>query len=306
MSKKILWLTTSSMNVEPVIDSLESCGFDIQIEKVNFDSVAENYFFDEQLYVDVAQRKPDAVFYIGSLEGPYLARPHVFQMIRDFTPIVNFVFDGACPNGWPTLKKFRENKCFTITVNIDGNQDWPKGENDMTTLCPIDPRPYNKQVEKSVKVGFCGGSASSDRAALLKRLEAEGLIERQERDESAGSYPKYADFMLKCQAVVNMAKSGSGQSMQVKARVVEAGLASACLLEPKGSPTKNWLKPDVEYLEYSNTEDLMAIIRVLSLKDSSMAERIGKALHKRVTSDYSPTAIFTKIFQKIGLEVSGK
>lgn len=300
MSKKILWLTTSSMNIEPVIGSLEAAEFDIDIEHYRYDHVQEGTFFDEDLTLKVGSVRPDLVFYIGSLEGPYMARSHVYHNIQEICPIVNIVFDGGCPFGWPALKKFREDKCFSVVVNIDGNQDWPKGENDMTTLCPIDPRPYAKVAEKSIPFGFYGGSTSDDRAELLKKLKELKLIETAERDERLGSYQAYADFMLKCRMVLNMAKTGSGKTSHVKARVIESGLARACLLEPKDSPAKNWFKPGIDYLEYSSVDQLEDL--VLSLDAADMQD-VAESLHKKVITDHSPEKFYRKIFEKVGLEV---
>lgn len=290
------------MNTEPVIDALSSVrGFDLEIERFRFDEVPEDKFFDEDLIQESFKRKPDAVFYIGSLEGPYLPRPHIFKEIQKTCPIVNFIFDGACPNGWPALKKFREEKCFTSSVNIDGNQDWPKGENDITILCPIDPRPYEKTLEKVIRVGFCGGASSLDRSALFSELQECGLITIPMRDESLGSYSYYADFMLRCKSVVNMAKTGSGQSMHVKARVVEAGLAKCCLFEQEGSPTKNWFKPGVDFLEYKNVSHLKELIKEMRDKPKAM-QSLGESLHRKVMADHSPKISFGRIFEKIGLE----
>lgn len=304
--KKVLWLTTASMNIEPVMNSLASVeDFDLEIDHFMFEGLNGKGGLDEAILFEVQKSKPDVIFYIGAVAGPDVPLPATFNAVQKQAPLVHMVFDGGCPDWWSLLKHYREKKCFSLTVNIDGSHDWPKSDGDITILCPIDPRPYNREVEKDIRLGFYGSSNCDERREVLEALSGLGLVTR-ERNETFGSYEPYADFMLRTKIVVNMAGTGSGKATHVKARVIESAYAGACLLEPKHSPTSRWFKPsphrlgcpDYDYIEYSSSHHLVEILNNL---EEETAKAVGLNLKGRVLAEHSPLQVYSKIFYKLGV-----
>lgn len=90
--------------------------------------------------------------------------------------------------------------------------------------------------------------------------------------------------------------------MQVKGRVIESGLAGACLLENKGAPTDGWFTPGVEYLEYGDQFEAEQIIRRLE-NEPAETQAIGDALRRRILAEHTPKHFWSTIFKRIGFEV---
>ncbi len=72
-------------------------------------------------------------------------------------------------------------------------------------------------------------------------------------------YEQNAEFYKNCQAVLNVAYT-SGERLQCKARAIEAALAGCLLFETSGSPTQEWLRPEIDYLTYNSPEEVRATV----------------------------------------------
>lgn len=300
---KIIWLTTSSINTEPVIGSLECIREpDWEIEIVRYDAYGEGKT-DEVMIQKTLEYSPDVILYISTAGGPYLPAIDTFKRLRDIATIVHICCDASCPDWHLLLKQYKANECFDLTMNIDGCDIWPHDDKDLTLLCPIDTRPFLKSpinfdnfASRSIHCGFSGGIGSPHRRDTVGYLIANSALKiNQIREESLGTYQKYADFMAQCKIALNMSLSGSERSKQVKGRVIETALAGACLLEDKGSATSDWFIPGTDYIEYENNEHALEIINGLYDNDSTIF-RYAENLHRKVMTEHSPKIFWTKIF----------
>jgi hypothetical protein len=284
MAMKILWLSTGTINCDPIIGSLES------IKKPDWEITIHNYFTHG---LDFTQHY-DLILYISVSAGPHLPTiTHLKEIKKHTSKFVHLCFDAACTDWHPLLELYRKEECFDVTINIDGNDMWPKGPRDFTWLAPIDPR-YFIPTEKITECGFCGGCASGVRQEIISYLKDKLLITAHERVDAILNYNEYATFMCQCKMVVNMSQSGSGMQ-QVKARVIEAGLARACLFEPTHSVTSTWFTPEIDYVEYLDKEDLAYRIEVLK-KRPEIVKIIANNLHKKVSIMYCPEVFWKKVF----------
>lgn len=295
---KILLLTTGSINTEPVQGSLESYmeeGWELEL--CNYSNNP-----NEVIVTKALQSLPELIIYFSVAAGPSLPSIETFKVIKDIAPLVHICFDASCPDWHPLLKNYIENECFDLTVNIDGNFTWPQGDKDFTALCPIDPRPYKKMdsnygryTSRTVHCGFAGGTGSKDRQEMISYLQQNGAIKVMQRDERYGTYQNYADFSMQCKNILNMSACGSGKARQVKARVLEAGMSHALLLEERGSATKNWFKAGQDYLEYTTKEEALELIEGL-MDNEATSYSYAENLHAKVIKHHNANLFWSKVF----------
>jgi hypothetical protein len=289
---KVLWITNESMALEPVVNSLTSVThWNLEITHHFYSKLVPSYSYVEAL-------NPDVVFYIGAAEGPLKMPADMFATIREhICPVVHLCCDGACPDWWPSIQQYRKANAFTFQVNMDGSSYWPSSGNDLTTLMPLDPRPYDKTVEKDILLGFVGGTGSKERSDAIRELGS--LVTVGPRCERYGTYQDYADFMLRCKFVVNFARSGSGKTWHVKNRVREAGLAKCILLEQTNPITRQWF---VDYFEWRSVEDIRTMIKESESKDAEKCLDVSRmSLHRQVTETRNPELFWLRIFSKLGM-----
>lgn len=233
--------------------------------------------------------KPDFIIMFAFGEGPFCPNPDRIRLIKAKFPIVYIATDGACRGLWPTLRYFKQADCFTKTVNIDGSYEWPEGTVDLVTLSPLDQKRYQIAQPfhyRAVKLGFMGGQGAEWdlRRTVSNELISRGVLTLGGRDETWGSAPKYTDFMLSCQAVINFPQTGLG-NVHVKARALETGLAGALLLEHSSSILKNYFIPDEEYFEWNTCDDVVRILELPSGIRQSMANRYSNKVYELTNPD---------------------
>lgn len=295
---KLLFLSTSSMNTQPVIESLDGQGHDVHVFR--FDRVTPP---PDRAMLDIVDLKaPDLVLYIGSTGGPHLPSASTFWRIKQRCPIVAIAFDASDASWQPRLAEYHEYGCFSMIVNIDGNDNWPKTGLDFTTLTPINRHFYDNQrplIERPIKFGFAGGYASPSRRTYIEYLQRHANLVVPQRNEQYGSYQSYADFMCKCRIMLNVPFSGSDNSNQVKGRVIEAGLAGNVLLEHVDSAAEAWFKPGVDYQTYETPADAAEQMKRL-LDDPQEMKRLAANLQNRV-KHYMPKKFWAEIFRRAGV-----
>jgi len=146
-----------------------------------------------------------------------------------------------------------------------------------------------------LKLGFAGGFGC--RSDMLNYLTGRGELEWFSGSPNR-PYEEMCMFYTRCRAIVNSAKTGSGQRWHVKGRVIEAGLAGAVLIESAEAPTKDWFEPGRDYLTWSQFED---IVNLANRTDPEM-QAIAQRFHDRVLQEHSAQAFWGNVFKDIGLQ----
>lgn len=328
---KLLWLSTSSMQLEPIIKSLDYsmtkllftsvssmnlepivCGLEkaikpkIDFELYKFDDGKEAQYHysgevDHNILRKVQQYKPDVVIYSGPAEGNCLPMNSTFEEIRKNAKTVCLVCDGGCPNWHPLLDVYKRENIFDLVINIDGNHDWPKRSNDLTFWGLIDPSYYAKASKKDIDLGFAGGNGSKHRRDALEKLKRYGLVVPA-RSEQWGTYQEYADFMLRCRMVVNFPETGSGKAMHLKYRIIESGLAKCCVFEKSNPVTKRYFTPGEDYVEYEDLDDLEEKIKK-ALTNPDDVENKAIALKVKVERKYLPVRAWQEVFNSLKMTI---
>ena len=238
---------------------------------------------------------PDIIFYIGAMKGLGNPRAETYQELRRIAPTVNFCSDAADTPWHPVLATYARLKCFDLQVSIDGAAEAPV---DFTTLTPVDPRPFdievNHELRKDIRFGFSGSVGRwNGRSEIVKSLEWFGGLTVRHR-QSGDTYHDHARFMRRCRMILNISATGSGHRNHIKGRVLEAGWAGCALLESEGSPIGNWFPSDC-YLTYRDPREAAEIVRDT---DDATIDRYAKRLSEEVRTRFHPKIIYTDILKR--------
>jgi hypothetical protein len=289
---KAAFITTSTDNCNPIVGGWES--FNETPAWTRYQEGASEPD-DAHLLPFVKAAAPDVVFYIGAAYLPGNPRIETLQSIRKLAPFVHICFDGGDNPWWPTMAEYREAGCFSRQVNIDG-ANCPTA--DLTTLVPVDPRPYAGDYTKRRKAGFAGFTANTYRGSIINPLVQHGLVELRHRKTGYknNDYDDFAKWLCETGITVNTAVTGTEWRRHVKGRVIEAGLAKCCLLEDDQSPTKNWFTPMVDYIPFGTPEEAAYIIKHMP---EQQARTIGESLHAKIHEQYSAKTIYEAMLKEL-------
>lgn len=292
---KAAFITTSTNNCDPVVGGWESFN-DVPIAWIRYNEAAAAPD-DAHLLQFVQEAAPDVVFYIGAAWLPGNPRIETLQAIRKMAPSVHICFDGGDSPWWPKMEEYRKMGCFSRQVNIDGAV-CPTA--DVVTLCPIDPRPYERNYTgvKPRRAGFAGFVGNTYRGSIVNPLVMQGLMELRHRKSGYknNDYEEFAKWLCDTRCTVNTAITGTVMRRHVKGRIIEAGLAGVCVLEDGDSPTKNWFTPMHDYIPWNSVDDVAFWLR--TMQDSEM-ERIGRNLRETVSEKYSAKAIYQSMIKDL-------
>lgn len=302
---KLLFTSVSSMNLEPIVCGLEKAikpKIDFQLYRYDEGKEAQ-YHYDGEVDHNILKRfdsyKPDVVIYSGPAAGKCLPMNDTFAEMRKTAKVIALVCDGGCPNWHPLLQTYKDENLFDLIVNIDGNHDWPRRAHDLTFWGLIDPSYYNKTVEKTVPLGFAGGTGSKHRRDVLERLNR-FRIELPNRNESWGTYQDYADFMLRTRAVINFPQTGSGKTTHLKYRIIESGFARCCVFEQSNPITKRYFDAGRDYVEYESVEHLQMLLEKTTEEEMRVC---AKNLFDKVHKNYLPIRAWQTVFDSLDVKL---
>lgn len=283
---KAVFLTTKTADCINHVSAWESVFGKAEQVTFNHEGIRNDH-----VLIDAAKAiKPDVIFYIGAMKGLGNPRPETYQELRLVAPMVNFCSDSADKPWHPVLATYARMRCFDLQVGIDGPFDAPV---DLSTLTPVDPRPFDIDVEKDIRFGFSGSVGKwNGRSEIVKSLEWFCGLNVLHREGTP--YIDHARFLRRCQIVLNISLTGSGLKHHIKGRVLEAGWAGCALLESEGSPIGNWFPSDC-YMIYRNPKEAADMVRDI---DDATIDRYAKRLSEEVRTRYHPKMIYMEILKR--------
>ena len=277
--------------------------------KIPHDLSHERVNCDAEIINEVQLFAPDLILYISAWGSTFSPSFETLRRIRAIAPLVHLLFDGADPPWWGPLREMEKADLFDLTVNIDGNYNWPGGNkwvglgviNGLTLLTPISPSfypaPYVRFDERPFPIGYAGNIGGFMRKGVVERLQQENMpFVLKTRDNSP--YGDYASFLSHCRIVVNVPFTGSGQRKHVKGRVIESAMANACFLEWSNPSLRDWFTPRLEFEEYENADHCVEMCRFL-IPQIKRCEEIANALHERVMREHSPGIFWEQVFDHV-------
>lgn len=292
---KAAFITTSTDNCDPVVGGWSS--FNETPAWTRYNEAASSPD-DDHLLPFIRDAAPDVAFYIGAAWLPGNPRPETLAAIRELVPFVHICFDGGDAPWWPKMFEYRSAGCFSRQVNIDG-ASCPTA--DLTTLVPIDPRPYaavSAGIVKTRRAGFAGFVGNTYRGSIINPLVQQGLLELRHRRPGYknSDYKDFARWLCETRITVNTAITGTVMRRHVKGRLIEAGLAKCCLLEDALAPTSRWFEPEVDYIPMGSSDEAVYILRHLSDAD---ADKYAANLHAKVTTRYTARSIYEAMLKDL-------
>jgi Glycosyl transferases group 1 len=302
---KVVVLRTYSLSCVPIYEPLRALGHEI-VEIVYCPEKGPVSHAELPSMIDAAA--PDWTLMIGQHDDglTFVPPPHILAEIAGKRPTVHLCCDGSERVWWPQLESYRECVPFALHVNIDGVRTGFFAEHGLTTLCPIDATPFAARrplMSRAVRVGFCGGwgddgthSRGSAVAELLRRGVPVHAVKRPFVD-----YADYRQFLMTCRCVWNHAATGTDDHMHVKARVVEAALAGALLLEQDGSPAQDWFVPGEDYLTWRDADDVAAVARFVE-NSPNQADRIASRLTAKVVARHAAAPFWRQVLAQAGIK----
>lgn len=304
---KSLVLSTSSNETDKYSDGLKRFG---EMTRITYDQLGHS---ESMMLAKVRECAPDLIVYIGTRWGQQPSQAALARINSSIAPMVHICSDAADPPWHDLLRMYHTNACFSLQVAIDGSRKWPLADTQMTALTPVDPAtfpPFKPHAERGIACGYAGNPGSgngSKRTGMLSALLAfppvGTLIDLRIRSNLPNTYEAYCDYLGKCRMSLNIAFSGTEATLQVKGRVIESGLAGACLLETKGAPTSDWFTPGADYLEYADQFEAEKIIRQLA-NEPEATQAMGESLRTKVLNEHTPEKFWNRIFDRIGLNVT--
>jgi hypothetical protein len=301
---RILWLTPSAMVCEWMLGSLESLGNEHIIYPYHYEEHGSPP--DDGMLLNAGFYKLDLIVYISVAAGPFLASVTTLKHLRTVAPTAHLCFDASDPGWAERLAEYRANDVFTTAINCDG-APWPKGPNDETLWCSVDPRPFGDPLpwaERDIAFAFHGAHRNPNRFNIVSPLVAHSGLVVPARDDRYGTYGAYAAFLRRAKIVLNIAFSAGGHhgnqpmTKQLKARVLECAYAGACLLETRGSAAAEWFVPGEDFLTYETWEEAAHVVATAS---EEYLQECAANLRKKVLERMSPRIFWNKVFERAGV-----
>ena len=209
------------------------------------------------------------------------------------------VFDGW---GMPQIEEFNDkgfadlHVCWGAEKNLNSQYDnliWLWAPQDETLYYPMD------EDSRSVNASFLGSPRYSERQRYLTYLLTNGIevhIGGGQREEGL-SASRYAEIMRHSKISLNFPEGPEGYD-QCKGRVWEILATKSLLLERKNNAIKNFLTPNVHYVEFENEQDLVEKIQYYldNEKERSYIAQKGYDVYKE---KYNATTFWNTIMEKL-------
>lgn len=252
---------------------------------------------DWQLLEAVESVKPDVVFYIGANDAPGNPKIGTLKIAKQTAKMVNVCSDAADKPWHKYLEGYARKGCFDLQVSIDGAKNAPV---DLATLTPIDPKPFEGDLTKTIRCGFSGSVGKhNSRSEIVLALSWFGGLTVRDRVKVDG-YDNHVEFLKRCRMILNISYTGSGLAHHIKGRVLEAGWAKAALLESEGSPIGEWFPKDC-YITYRSPKEAAEIIADLpDAEIDNAAARLAEEVRKR----FRPEMIYDEILQRLNVDTA--
>ena len=267
---------------------------------------------DTNIKRSVLCNEPDVCAFSG---GGLSRQPSIdtLKWIKTKCRSVFIGWDAACPDWWPNLKAFREQKVFDLTTAVDGV---PGTDVDYVSLSPMDvdrwdetitcvpragmPRFVSNLPNRDIELGFGGGISDDHPRARLYRQLAD-VVTVRDKGNPPGPDAEYVRFVKRCWATLNSSWIGDPRRQMVrhvKGRCIEAALGGSALFEAKGSPLAHWFEPGVDYFEFDEERprDILDVIR-RSDYHAECTLRAGR-MRTKVLERYHPSKFWSKVLDQ--------
>lgn len=172
--------------------------------------------------------------------------------------------------------------------------------NGMALWVPINTEMFHPEEPRDIDILYASGR--SNKTLPAQWIQASGLPVTWRAGQREEHLPmqEYAALYRRAKICVNFAQDNEGSAPQVKCRVWETLAAGALLLEQRNTETPGWLRPGVDYVEFSNPIELADRARYY-LKHDDERRKIASSGYQQFNQRYSPA-----LWWNVALAWSGK
>jgi len=158
---------------------------------------------------------------------------------------------------------------------------------------------YDSKGERDIPISFVGRLSKKGRKEKIAALkEADiGFYHTGGQQEHPIPFEEVASICRRSKIIVNFSASPSGNP-QVVARVMEATLSSAMLLEEDNPETRRLFDPMVDYVPYKGVDDLVEKARYY-LEHEDERAAIAESGCQRATENYNNVVFWKTVFNRV-------
>ena len=210
------------------------------------------------------------------------------------------LFDGW---GLPQVEDLNSKELADLHVCWGSERNVEDIENLIWLWAPQDETMYHPDEEKTINTSFLGSPRYEERQRYLTSLLTGGVeifIGGGQREEGL-SASQYAENIRKSKISLNFPSGPDGYD-QCKGRVWEILATKTLLLERANEATKNYLKPNVHYVEFTSEEDLKEKINYY-LENDKEREQIALKGHEEYKKKYTSDIFWSKIMKRCKIEL---
>jgi hypothetical protein len=314
MTKKILFVCERWCDANPemgltnhyhnLFGALKRSKLDVEFKVVHFDEarLVYNSHIDNILPKVAKQFQPDII--MVSLLGKYPFNPtmNCLDQVRKQTKSKLCFIWCDTGNDWGKPQIQGIGNIADLHISWDVPADEPVCSNHINLWTPEDPKLFYFEQNKKTDLSFIGSPRYQDRAMSLQYLISKQLpiMVRGGQREQKLIPEQYASFLRGTKISINFSFSPDG-IFQLKGRVLES-LASGCLLlEQENKHTNSMFTPNVDYVPFSNPEEL-AQKAAYYLEHEDERKKIAAAGNKKFLENYTVEHYWNKVFERLGIK----
>ena len=218
-------------------------------------------------------------------------------------PIVLIAFDASNPDVRREMLDYAEVATSTVVLDLAEDELFldPRF---VPMWTPQDPRIFqDRGLERAIDVSFVGSvDQYPDRKRAIDRLRQAGIEVHHAGGQREGhlSVHDYAALFQRSRISLNFAKSVLEGPTQVKGRVFEATMCGSLLLEEDNPHVRKWLTPGVDYVPFTDPDDLAAKVEY-HLKNEKERARIARSGQRKAEKLYHARNFWKRILELAGL-----
>ncbi len=165
---------------------------------------------------------------------------------------------------------------------------------------------FNPDIPRDINISFAGDKTKPDRQKGISALIANGvdIYQSEGVNGSRLSTEDYAHIHMRSKIVLNFSRGGYWSDdphyriHHAKGRIFEATLCGAMLLESENPETRIWFEPSVDYVPFTDENDLVEKAKYYIDHDIER-EKIAANGHRKATEMYTSERFWKLIFERI-------
>ena len=317
IGKKILLCRDKNYSLHSGFDSMDKHHYEDPLIDNGYE--VDLFYWDEgnslfinqvKLWLKIRKLNPWIIFFISYSAGRKRpsSKPSVkyLEILRKkISSNIIFSWGDSCSDSFydDEIKKLEKIKSIHLIMDnplLDfGNKHKDLSNDSLIPMwTPYVENSFAKPLKKDIDVAFLGQISDyrDKRRAYIEYLMEQnisGYIATLNRDQQV-DHSKYAEILGRAKIGINF--SYSVDKHQLKGRVFETMHSGAMLLETKNPQTEAFFQDGIDYVSFSDKEDLLKKINYYLIHEQER-ESIAQSGRKKVLKLYNSELFIKKIFE---------